>query len=405
MAGRGIYAQHRNESDVSFYPEAEAVREQVERIVSDPLFCNSKRYSNLLRFIAERSLDGRTADLKERIIGIEVFGRNPEYDTSLDATVRVAAAEVRKRLALYYKQTGHEQELRIDVPNGSYLAEFRLPEQTAPDPHPQLPSKRRKLLWYLGAAAAVVVLAVAVRSLPRALASRSAVDQFWAPLLTGSSPVAFYTPLKPASGYEELSTPSAAVNPEERFSDFLVNRGQVPVNDVNATSALTSYLQKKGKESSVRSARGANLSALRSDPAVLLGSFNNDWVIRLSENLRFRFRRESISGVRWIEDTSNPQNRTWGLDYSAPYGRVTEDYAVISRVLDPNTGQWFIAIGGLTGLATTAACEFVTDQNAMASLGTRLPKNWAGKNLQFVLAVKLIQGSPGASRVVATYSW
>ena len=106
MAGRGIYAQHRNESEVSFCPAAEVLREQVERVVSDPLFCNSKRYSNLLRFIAERSLDGRNGDLKERIIGIEVFGRNPGYDTSLDATVRVAAAEVRKRLALYYRQTG-----------------------------------------------------------------------------------------------------------------------------------------------------------------------------------------------------------------------------------------------------------------------------------------------------------
>ena len=405
MTSRGIYAQHHDDTAQPAPPiAAETVREQVERIVADALFCNSKRYSNLLRFIADRSLDGRNSDLKERIIGIEVFGRSPDYDTSLDATVRVAAAEVRKRLALYYKQPGRDQELRIEVPNGSYVAEFRLPDQSPAEQQPQ-PQKGKKVLWYIGAFAVVVILAVTGRNLLRELSPRPAVDQFWAPLLSGSTPVVFYTPFRPAGGYEHPSPLSTSPASEERFSDFLADRGQVPVNDVNATSSLTSFLHRKGKETSVRSARGANLSALRSGPEVFLGSFNNEWVVRLGEDLRFRFRRESVSGVRWIEDRTNPENRTWGLDYSAPYGQVNEDYAIISRVLDQNTGRWFIAIGGLTGLATTAACEFVTDQNAMAALGAHLPRNWTGKNLQFVLAVKLIQGSPGASQVVATYSW
>jgi hypothetical protein len=144
---------------------------------------------------------------------------------------------------------------------------------------------------------------------------------------------------------------------------------------------------------------------LRSAPAVLLGSYYNDWAIRLGGDLHFRFRRESDLGLRWIEDTANPQNRSWAMDLSAPYGQVNEDYALISRVLDPSAGRWLITIGGLTGSGTSAACEVAADANAMASLGTHLPKNWANKNLQIVLAVKLVQGSPGAARVIAAYSW
>jgi hypothetical protein len=438
MSGRGLYAQGRDESGQPFFRvEPEAVREQVERVASDPLFRNSKRYSGLLRFIADRSLDGRTADLKERIIGIEVFGRSPDYDTSLDATVRVTANEVRKRLALYYKESGHEQELRIDVPSGSYVAEFWLPEQipiaqqtpqtshsrqirtpqetAALEPEIRKPwsfgsaiavLKGRKL-WSLGSAVAVVILALAAWALPRALSARPVIDQFWAPVLTGKNPVVLYlsSPSSPTPN-SPPSFPSPSVDSGERFHEFIrKSRGQLPVADVNGASALSSFLQRKGKESLIRPANGASLSDLRSAPAVLLGSYYNDWVIRLGGNLHFRFRRESELGLRWIEDSANPQSRNWAMDLSAPYGQVNEDYALISRVLDPSTGRWLITIGGLTGSATTAACEIVADPNAMASLGAHLPKNWASKNLQVVLAVKLVQGSPGASQVIATYSW
>jgi hypothetical protein len=173
------------------------------------------------------------------------------------------------------------------------------------------------------------------------------------------------------------------------------HRGQVPLADVNAASWLSSYLRGKGKQSVVRPAHGANLSDLRSAPAVLLGSYGNDWVMRLGNDLHFRIRRESEVGLRWIEDSADPQSRNWAMDLSAPYGQVNEDYVLTSWVLDPTAGRWMIAIGGLTGFGTAAACEITADPKAMASLGASLPRNWASKNLQVVLAVRLVQGSPG----------
>ena len=63
-------------------------------------------------------------DLKERTLGIAVFGREPSYDTSTDPVVRATAGEIRKRIAQYYQESGREHEIRINLSPGSYVPEF-----------------------------------------------------------------------------------------------------------------------------------------------------------------------------------------------------------------------------------------------------------------------------------------
>ena len=107
--------------------DREAIREQLERILADPLFTHSKRYPLLLRSVVERALEGRASQLKERTLGVEVFGRDPDYDTNTDPVVRITAGEIRKRIAQYYHETGRETEIRIDLPCGCYVPEFHKP--------------------------------------------------------------------------------------------------------------------------------------------------------------------------------------------------------------------------------------------------------------------------------------
>ena len=92
---------------------------------------NSRRYPILLRFVVERALDGHSEPLKERTLGVEVFGREPDYDTNLDPVVRTTACEIRKRIAQYYHDASHETEIRIEFPAGTYVPEFRLPPRPA----------------------------------------------------------------------------------------------------------------------------------------------------------------------------------------------------------------------------------------------------------------------------------
>ena len=82
--------------------DAVAIREQLERLVAHPLFSNSKRYPVLLSYAVDQTLRGNAAELKERSIGVEVFGRSSTYDANSDPVVRITAGEVRKRLMQYY---------------------------------------------------------------------------------------------------------------------------------------------------------------------------------------------------------------------------------------------------------------------------------------------------------------
>lgn len=103
----------------------QALREQLERVLASACFARSVRVSKLLRFLVERQLEGRESELKESIIGVEVFGRSPDYDPKLDSTVRTEAVRLRRRLGQYYSTDGSRDPIIIEVPKGGYIPRFR----------------------------------------------------------------------------------------------------------------------------------------------------------------------------------------------------------------------------------------------------------------------------------------
>src|SRR5579863_2873331 len=120
---------------IAALPDAEkkAVQEQLERLLSNPHFSQSRRFPSFLRFVIDQTLLGRPELLKERTLGIEIFGRDANYDTASDPIVRVTAAEIRKRVAQYYHDSANPEELRISLPSGSYIPKFYWPRD-ANDP-------------------------------------------------------------------------------------------------------------------------------------------------------------------------------------------------------------------------------------------------------------------------------
>src|SRR5580692_6522292 len=104
--------------------EKDQVRRQMERLLETAHFKNSRRYPALFRFIVEETLEGRGEFLKERLLGVRVFNRPPDYDTADDPIVRVTIAEIRKRIAQYYHEEAHESEMRIELLPGNYVPEF-----------------------------------------------------------------------------------------------------------------------------------------------------------------------------------------------------------------------------------------------------------------------------------------
>lgn len=86
-------------------PKSEILAE-LERVLESHHFSASRKCSRFLRHIVEAAADGRFDSLKERTLGVDVFDREPHYDTNQDPIVRGTAGEVRKRLAQYYVETG-----------------------------------------------------------------------------------------------------------------------------------------------------------------------------------------------------------------------------------------------------------------------------------------------------------
>jgi adenylate cyclase len=113
----------------------ERVRTQLQKVLSSRGFARNGRLSGFLQFVVEQELSGRGDELKESIIGVEFFGRSPDYDVRQDSVVRNEAGKLRARLAEYYVAEGAEDALVIEMPKGGYKPFFRQIEKgTIPIP-------------------------------------------------------------------------------------------------------------------------------------------------------------------------------------------------------------------------------------------------------------------------------
>src|SRR5271155_5325397 len=98
--------------------KAGAIRRQLEGILASAGFAKKDRLSRFLRFVVERKLAGRPHELKETVIGVEVFERPANYNPKQDAIVRTEAGRLRARLGEYYLAEGANDPLVIEIPRG-----------------------------------------------------------------------------------------------------------------------------------------------------------------------------------------------------------------------------------------------------------------------------------------------
>jgi serine/threonine-protein kinase len=107
-------------------PSAERVRAGVQRILASNHFVHAESLSNLLKYIVEQALEGKSQSLKEYTLGVEVFHRGAEFNSKEDTIVRVQARALRSRLESYYQTDGRKDPIRVIVPKGTYVPTFEL---------------------------------------------------------------------------------------------------------------------------------------------------------------------------------------------------------------------------------------------------------------------------------------
>ncbi len=150
-------------------PTPAAIRAQLRRVLENPLFSNAHRMSQFLQFVVVRSIEGQAGEIKEYLIGVEVYQRNPSYDPKADSIVRAEASRLRAKLREYYDTVGRDDPVRIELPKGAYTPVFRLHSSTAvpePDRPPEPPPPAKLQRKWVAAAALLVALATAIVWLP-----------------------------------------------------------------------------------------------------------------------------------------------------------------------------------------------------------------------------------------------
>jgi hypothetical protein len=389
--------------------QRDMIREQLGRILASSLFRNSKRFPEFLRYAVQRVLNDETDHIKERAIGIDVFGRDQNYDTSLDPIVRVTAGEVRKRLTQYYQSPHTAGELRIEFARGSYVPEFIFPEERpavgAPEHETARPATtqgRYGKAWLVAASLAIICVVVSAFVFgPR---REGAEDRFWGPVMDSKSSVLLCIPGRSSpAAVTAANQVNAAAAKAPGTASVAPAMNEVSFGDSLALSRLSGILGGMGEDFHVRYTQDSTLDDLKEGPVVLIGGFSNSWTMRLGSGLRYNF--EQDGSAHYISDRQNPSSRAWkAQDSSAVPGPFT-DYALLSRVLDGTTGHVLITVAGIRHFGTQAAADCLADSACIEAAEKLAPGDWKRANVQIVLAIPVIGERPGQPRVVAAYLW
>ncbi len=417
------------------------IADQCSRVVESSWFRTSVRCSTLLRYLVEETIQGRAGQLKERMIAVKAFHRSPAYDNNTDPIVRIAAGEVRKRLAQYYGDPRNSGQIQIELPVGSYVPEFRFPQEGDPEPRLfktelsihalenrlapvepasgenrepksdlvfkiRIPNKARK--WV----SVIVLLLVAWAGAwlaVRLTRPVSGFDAFWAPLLSTQRVTLIsigdvlisHAEFVPNGQRSPIAIPWSLGDKGYKWDE-----GRLPsFGNSLAAARVAAILGKHNKSFDISTQSRTTFDDLSRRPVIEIGSFDNDWTMRDTNSMRFRFQIDMKREVRSIADRENPSEQYGVLPFATAMLPTFEDYSIVARSVDPSTGQPVLVLGGITSLGTIAAANFVADSSYLDDFARKAPKGWASKNVEFVLVTSIVDGAVGRSSVVTYYLW
>jgi len=413
--------------------------EQLERIVRSKHFRNSKRYPTFLRFVVERTLAGKTETLKERTLGVDVFARPNHYDTNGDPIVRVTAGEIRKRIAQYYQEPGHEEELRIELPLGSYVPHF-LPaphaSQIAKHDHlrdrseilvavaPDLDREmlrpeavgltakqsvgleRRKRAFLFSFLFVLITAATLGGILLQNHLTDRGINYFWQPIIASGTPALIVIGVHSLDERGQDDPTKIQANSirdgQENMLAAMVRSDMVPVSDIVSYSGITDLLTRRTHVYRTKGSTDTTFEDLRQGPVILMGGLDNIWTKRLIASLRFSFYASTQleSEIRDSKDSSH----VWKFNNMQLVSGDSRDYAVVASYFDSTIGQHVLIVAGIGKAGTQAAAEFVTSDQDLKSWLTqeKVPR---GKNVELVLSTEILDGQPGPPHVVASSIW
>jgi hypothetical protein len=448
------------------HEKTNALKRHLKEIVEGKAFKGSHRSVKFLEYILDKAIAGQFDALKERVIGVELFGRSPTYETGEDSIVRVAASEVRKRLMQHYLIYGNTSEFHLSLPLGSYVLEITpgthgdagLPEAagvrggpgatlresaTAPQeflsvaqnhgvgshavsaPAPMRSNSLNWRHWFIFAtllAVAGVAQWATWNHFSHESAPRTSILPwpafFSSPrntvLVTSDPNIAEINLLTHRSisvsdyaNHDYIPEPNTLTAEELRLcEEFLIGDKSAAVDTPIAVSiAQLAEANSRGLE--VRGARSIQLSDLHTDDNfIFLGSPGSDpWVNLFTDQLDFRFLTKNPPGQDGILNAHPHPNEQPLYVAGAPGYATGQSLAIVAFVNNPDQSGQVLILAGVSREGTEAAGKFVVNLPRLATALQNCGIQPSGRlrHFELLLRVNIMAGSPNSSDVVACH--
>jgi DNA-binding winged helix-turn-helix (wHTH) protein len=263
------------------------------------------------------------------------------------------------------------------------------------------PRRSHRTLWLLLATAAVALLAWGATWYWRSL-HPSPFNVFWAPVLETPDPALFC--IADQNQYSFITLRDAA-EPGKKVV-LKDNLSAVVIDDLDTIVRVAGALRARGKQYQLKGEESTTLSDLRNGPTIFIGAFDNAWTLRLTKSLRYHFANNPDMTHFRIVDGSDPSHPGWVVDRTQQMATNNyQDYGIVARFTDSNTGKPTIIVAGIGRGGTIAAGEFLTDPDHLAQLRRAIQSAGNKQNLEIVLSTQIIDGQPGTPKMEASYFW
>jgi hypothetical protein len=411
------------------------IQAEIEKLANSSVLHGSESLCKLLRYIAKHALDHPGAPLKEYQIATEVFGRQDNFDPQVDSMVRVQAGRLRAKLAEYYSgDAAADDPVWVDLPKGTYVLTFHLRtpgpryppaannggrhESQVQQKHAPLPQQIPRK-WAIAVGTLAVLLAASLTVMasllfPRRAGETSAISDrpgipsvfptFWRGFLTGPEEPWVIFSNAPFAGRPDVGM--RYFNPVrdagEPILDHYTGVGEVlGVHELDKVFALL--------HQEIRVKRGSlfTLDDAKNNDLIFIGSpSENLSLLDIPGTHEFIF-KQIPSGTRRGNTeiiSVHPQNGEPKEYLASPNNQaLTEDYSVVALVRGLNNARSELILAGTTTMGTQAAVEFVSRQQTLEELLSKLSvaKPADLRPFEAVLHVKVVRGVPVATELVA----
>lgn len=409
-------------------PDRAQILGEVDRLVSSHTLHGSESLCKLLRYLAKHALDHPGVSLKEYQIATEVFGRQDNFDPQVDSAVRVQAGRLRSKLAEYYASEGADDPVVVELPKGMYVVSFHLRQpgngrsarsilaEAAQEAGAQAHATPRR--WAVAAGVLAVLLAGALAAIGGMVLSRrqalaagaghdavpAAYETFWRGFVTGPD-----EPWVIFSNAAFVGHPDSGLRyfDQKRDANAVIFDHYTGVGEVLAVHNLDTVFAALHQKIRVKRGSLFSLDDAKNNDLIFIGSpSENLTLLEIPSTKSFVF-REVAGGPRKgnveIVNTRPEAGEAAEFLATAANQPLSEDYAIVALTPGLNPAHYQLILAGTTTFGTQAAVEYVTRENSLDELLSRLGVRKAGelKPFEALLHVKVARGVPVGTELVA----